>query len=115
VGVLRGNAASAYLLAGAPTTAWTKPARGVELFASRRWKTVGPEICDAYRDWWRSWQEEVPGRHIPGLVAQEFETEALGLWPMTIGRLPWELRLARIRPVGEASVKWRCMCAADGS
>ena len=113
-GVLHDNADSAYLLVGAPTTAWMKPARGAELFADRRWDTFGPEIRDAYRDWWHRWQEEVPGRHIPGLVAEAFETAALGVWPFTIGGLPWELHVARVRPEGDSSRNWKCVCPADG-
>jgi hypothetical protein len=113
-GVLHGNADSSYLLAGAPTSAWMKPARGAELFADKQWETLGRDIRDAYRDWRYSWQEEVPGRHIPGRVADEFETTALGSWPLTVGGVPWELRLARVRPVGETWRSWKCVCPAEG-
>ena len=111
-GVLHGNAESAYLLAGAPTAAWKQPARGTELFVDKQWETLSPEIRDAYRDWWYRWQEEVPGRHIPGLVAETFETTALGSWQLSVGSHPWELRLARIRPVGDVSKRWCCVCPA---
>lgn len=127
-GVLHGNASSAYLLAGAPATAWEKPARGAELFTDGQWQTDGAEIREKYKDWWYAWQEETvpahpkpeppfskvrPNRHLPGLVAEAFETTYLGAFPLTIRESRWELRLARVEPAGAATV-WKCVSNPKG-
>jgi hypothetical protein len=52
---------------------------------------------------WRKWELEP---HIPGRVATAFRTVALGSFPLEIARTPWELRLARVEPIGDDWVDW---------
>jgi hypothetical protein len=114
--VLNGNANAGYMLAGAPTSAWEKPAPGAELFESCRWVTIGPGIRDRYRRWWWNWQEEIvgdrPNRHIPGSVAASFETVPVGRFPFEVAGTPWQLRLARIETVGADWINWTCVCCS---
>lgn len=104
-GVLNGNASAGYMLAGSPTSLWQKPVRGAELFGGGKWRTLSPEIRDAYLDWWRFWQEEKTP-HIPGRVAETFETVPLGSFPFQIEGTAWELRLVRVEPSGSTWLNW---------
>jgi hypothetical protein len=101
--VLGGNAASGYLLAGAPTSDWRAPVPGADLFESVEWVTVGPQVRDRFLADWRKWELEP---HIPGRVATAFRTVALGSFPLEIARTPWQLRLARVEPIGDDWVDW---------
>lgn len=104
-GLLAGNAASGYLLAGAPTASWRQSILGASLFDAGTWTTTGPEIRDAFATWWRHWQEE-SSPHVPGRVAARFETVPVTVAPLTVGETPWELRLARVNPVGDEWADW---------
>lgn len=106
-GLLQKNARAGYLLAGAPTESWEKPVRGGEFFASRSWDTTGADVRDAYRDWWGSWEKE---GHLPVRVAASFETQALGSFAFGIDGTPWQLRLARVEPVGSTWLEWDRFC-----
>jgi hypothetical protein len=101
--VLGRNAASGYLLAGAPTSDWQALVPGADLFESAEWVTLGPHIRDRFRSDWRKWELEP---HIPGRVATAFRTVALGSFPLEIARTSWELRLARVEPIGDEWVDW---------
>ena len=103
-GLLNGNARAGYLLAGAPTSCWRKPVRGAELFRSAIWRTAGVDVRDAYLDWWRRWEAEM---HIPGRVAASFQTFALGSFSFEIDGIAWELRLARVEPMGSSWIEWQ--------
>ena len=102
IAVLKGNAANGYLLAASPAANWKLA--GAELFDSRdEWKTLGPDIRDAFLPDWRKWELE---GHIPGKVAVAFKTVALGTQHLTIAGTPWELRLARVESIGDQTVDW---------
>ena len=118
--VLSGHVHAGYLLAGAPTQMWNKPMPGADLFATDAWETMGSRIRDKHIDRWRSWQEETrskkgdtvkkrPNRHIPGLIAETFETLALGSFLFKINATPWELRLARVNARGAKATVWKCV------
>lgn len=105
IAVLKGNARAGYLLAGSPAASWEKPVvPGAELFESRpSWETLGPHIRDAFLPDWQKWEKE---GHIPGEVAVKFKTVALGTHHLTIAETPWELRLARVEPIGDETDVW---------
>jgi hypothetical protein len=88
------------------------PVGGSELFRSEKWDTAGTAIREKYRSWWWRWQNEKnrrsePSPHIPGQVARTFKTIALGTFSFQITGEPWELRLARVRPVGRERDTWQ--------
>lgn len=94
------------MLAGASSASWRKPVPGTELFSSKEWETTGPAVRDAYRSWWRRWQNETTP-HIPGQVARVFRTVALGFFAFEIRGAAWELRLARVEHVGHDWLEWQ--------
>jgi hypothetical protein len=102
-GVLGGNAAAGYLLAGAPASKWQVAVAGANLFKAAEWETLGPGVRDDFISDWRKWERE---GHIPGRVPSVFRTAPLGLYELTVGGAPWELRLARVEPVGRTWVDW---------
>lgn len=103
--VLGRNARSAYLLAGAPESDWQARAPGSELFESAERDTLGPHVRDRFLADWRFWESEATP-HTPGRVPARIRTVALGSFPFTIAMTPWELRLARVEPVGSVWTDW---------
>jgi hypothetical protein len=74
-----------------------------DLFESAEWVTLGPHVRDRFLGDWRKWELEP---HIPGRIATAFCTVALGSFPLEIAQTPWELRLARVEPIGDEWVDW---------
>jgi hypothetical protein len=102
-GLLGGNAGAGYLLAGAPAAKWREGIPGSELFLMAEWETLGTAIRQRFIDDWRKWESE---GHIPGRVPAAFQTVGVGAYPLEIAEKAWELRLARVEPIGEAWVEW---------
>jgi hypothetical protein len=103
--VLGRNASAGYLLAGARSSDWRAGVPGADLFESGEWDALGPNVRDRFLIDWRFWESEATP-HVPGCVAAGFNTVALGSFPLTIAATPWELRLARVKPVADAWADW---------
>lgn len=103
--VLGGNASSGYMLAAAPVSAWRTGYLGAELFESGEWLTLGPEIRDRFRGDWSFWASEATP-HVPGRVPAGIRTIAVGSASLSIASTLWELRAARVEPIGTDWVKW---------
>jgi hypothetical protein len=102
-GLLGGNAGAGYLLAGAPAAKWREGIPGSELFLTAEWETLGTAIRERFIGDWRKWESE---GHIPGRVLAAFRTVEVGTHALEIAEKAWELRLARVDPIGEAWVVW---------
>jgi ADP-ribosylglycohydrolase len=103
-GVLAGTAGTGYLLAGLPRALWDAEILGHQLFNTRDW--TASELRESFLAWWRHWEKETTP-HIPGRVAESFATVAVGSFPVEIGALMWELRLARVEPSSSGWVQWQ--------
>lgn len=103
--VLGGNAGAGYLLAGARTSDWLARVAGADLFESGEWDALGPDVRDRFIADWRFWESEATP-HVPGRVAKQFRTIPLGSFRLAIAATPWELRLARVEPIGDAWIDW---------
>lgn len=103
-GLLNGNAGTGYMLAGAPAAQWEKPILGAELFETHEWRAS--DIRETYRSWFRFWEKD---GHCPGRVAAAFRTVHIGSFGMEIAATRWELRLARVEPIGIEWLKWESL------
>ena len=103
--VLGGNASSGYMLAAAPASAWRAGYLGAELFESGEWLTLSPEIRDRFRSDWTFWESEATP-HVPGRVPAAIRTIACASTHLSIGGTSWELRVARVEPIGANWVVW---------